>query len=185
LGAEDQAKIFNVIPDEDKQIFAFLFLSGCRPAEARALKVKDVDLQNRVVTITATFSKNVERPHRKGKKSPAVVIPIHPELLPILEQTVQGKTPEVYVFLNPGTQTPYSQHALERIWDNVRKKINLDKSFRLYDATRHSFASNLVNQNVPISKISNLGTVWGQFFGGFLDTTSNNFNKLYGAEGGI
>jgi len=99
---------------------------------------------------------DIERPHRKGKKSPSVVIPIHPELLPVMEQTIQGKTPEAYVFINPRAQRPYSQHALQRIWDNVRKKINLDKSFRLYDATRHSLASNLVNQNVPISKISRL-----------------------------
>ena len=156
LSIEDQAKVFNAIPDEDKPIFAFLFLSGCRPAEARALKVKDVDLQNGTVTIRTTFSKNIERPHRKGKKSPSIVIPIHPELLPVLEQTIQGKTPEAYVFINPRAQRPYSQDALKRIWNNVRKKINLDKSFRLYDATRHSLASNLVNLNVPISKISRL-----------------------------
>ncbi|MCS7281530.1 MAG: hypothetical protein NZ583_07940, partial [Desulfobacterota bacterium] len=45
--------------------------------------------------------------------------------------------------------------ALRRIWDSIRKKFNLDKSFRSYDATRHPFASNLINQNVPISKCQN------------------------------
>ena len=115
-----------------------------------------MDLQNSAITITSTFSKNVERPHRKGKRSPASLIPIHPELFPILQEASKGKTPDAYIFINSRTGTPYSQHSLSRIWNNIRKKFNLDKSFRLYDATRHSFASNLVNQNVPISKISKL-----------------------------
>jgi len=156
LSTEDQATVFNAIPDEDKPIFAFLFLSGCRPSEARALKVKDVDLQNGTITIHRTFSGKEERPKRKGKKSPPVVIPIHPEIQPILEKEITGKHPEAYVFLNPRTQRFYSKNALLKRWNMIRRKLNIDKSVRLYDATRHSFASNLINQKVPIAEISRL-----------------------------
>lgn len=156
LSNEDQAKIYAQIPDDDKPIFAFMFLMGCRPGEARALKVKDLDLQNETLTIHSTFSKNVEKPHRKGKRSPSVTLPIHPELLPILKEAARGKAPNAYVFCNPRTGGPYSQNALGRIWNNIRNEFKLDKSLRLYDATRHSFASNLLNRNVPLAKISKL-----------------------------
>ena len=156
LSNEDQTKIFNAIPDEDKPIFAFLFLSGCRPSEARALKVKDVDLQNGIITVHRTFSGKEERMKRKGKRSHAVVIPIHPEIRSMLEKEIMGKHPETYVFLNPRTHRFYSQNTLVKRWNVIRRKLNIDSSVRLYDATRHSFASNLINQKVPIAEISRL-----------------------------
>jgi len=35
----------------------------------------------------------------------------------------------------------------------VRNKKNIDRRLTLYNATRHSFASNLVNQGVPLDRI--------------------------------
>jgi len=156
ISNEDQIKIFEAIPDEHKPIFAFLFLVGCRPGEARALKVKDVNLINKSITISSTFSGNVLRNKRKGRKSRSVPIPINEELYPIIEECVKDKTPDSFVFINPKTGKFYTQKKLQVIWNNIRKKFNLDKNIRLYDATRHSFASNLLNQNVPIAKISKL-----------------------------
>ena len=45
---------------------------------------------------------------------------------------------------------------MQDIWDTVRDKAKIDKSLRLYDATRHSFASNLVNSGSTIYKVSKL-----------------------------
>lgn len=42
------------------------------------------------------------------------------------------------------------------IWDNVREKIGQSKSIRLYDATRHSMASQLVNKGVPLLSVRDL-----------------------------
>ena len=52
LSQEDQIKLFESIPDEDKPIIAFLMLHGCRPGEARALRVRDVDLHVATITIS-------------------------------------------------------------------------------------------------------------------------------------
>jgi integrase len=46
LFQKDQISLFESLPDKHKPIIAFLMLHGCRPSEARALKCKDVDLQN-------------------------------------------------------------------------------------------------------------------------------------------
>lgn len=151
-----QRLIYNYIPEQDKPIILFLMLTGCRPAEARALKVKDINLKQGFIAISSSFSRNVLRPKRKGKNAPPVIVPIHPELKPILELCIKDKLPEAFVFINPRTGKPYSQEAMGRIWNTTRKKLNLPENLRLYDVTRHSFASNLINNGVPIADISKL-----------------------------
>ncbi len=75
-----QKAVFSYVPDEDKPIIAFLMLSGCRPGEARALKSKDVDLEHRLITISATFSDTIYRQKRKGQQSKKATIPIPQEV---------------------------------------------------------------------------------------------------------
>lgn len=156
LYQEDQVKLFELVSDKHKPIFAFLMLHGCRPSEARALKCKDVDLQNHVITISATFSGHVYREKRKGKKSRPVSIPVHPELYDYVSDRVKNNLPDAFVFVNNNTGKPYCENSLRIVWNTVRQKAGVDKSLRLYDATRHSFASNLVNSGSTIYKVSRL-----------------------------
>lgn len=155
LSQNDQIQAFECIDEHDKPIIASLILHGYRPSEARALKCKDVDLRNQTITITSTFSGRVYREKRKGKKSRAVTIPIHTELLDYLTERVKNNLPESWLFVNRQGRY-YSENALRRIWDKVRTKLGIDKGLRLYDATRHSFASNLVNSGTSIFKVSKL-----------------------------
>ncbi len=151
-----QKVVFNYIPDQDKPIIAFLMLSGCRPGEARALKCKDANLDQKTITISATFSDNIYRQKRKGKKSKSVTIPIHHEMFGYIKDRVENNLPEAYVFVNSNTGLHYSKTKLCRIWDIVRNKAGLDKTIRLYDATRHSFASQLTNSGVSLLSVSRL-----------------------------
>lgn len=153
---EDQIALFVHVPDKDKPIFAFLMLHGCRPSEARALKVRHVDLRTKTITITATFSSSTYREKRKGKKSKPFAIPVHPELYDYIADRVKNNLPEAFLFVNPRTNAHYSLNTLDRIWGQVRDKAKLDKTLRLYDATRHSFASNLVNSDTTLFKVSKL-----------------------------
>ena len=153
---EDQITLFVHVPEEDKPIFAFLMLHGCRPSEARALRVRNVDLRTRTITVTATFSARIYREKRKGKKSKPFTIPIHPESYDYISERVKNNLPEAFLFINPRTNNHYSLDTLDRIWSKVRDDAGLDKSLRLYDATRHSFASNLVNSDTTLFKVSKL-----------------------------
>jgi integrase len=155
LSLEAQSQIFNLIPDEHKPIFGFLMLTGCRPAEARALKCKDVNLENGTITISATFSGKVYREKRKGKVSKPVTIPIHPEMVEYIASRVKNNLPEAFLFPNPVTGRPYNKNALQKIWAKVREKAGL-KNIRLYDATRHSVASNLISSGTSLFKVSRL-----------------------------
>ncbi len=156
LTPEVQKVAFSHIQDQDKPIIAFLMLSGCRPGEARALKCKDINIEQETITISATFSDYTYQKKRKGQGSNNAIIPIHPELMSYIKNRVENNLPEAFVFINPNSGLHYSKANLAKIWNNARIKAGLDKSIRLYDATRHSFASQLVNSGVSIFSISKL-----------------------------
>jgi len=156
LSPTDQIELYGHVPDEDKPIIAFLMLHGCRPSEARALKVKNVNLQNQTVTISATFSGKVYREKRKGKKSRSVTISLHPELLGYITEKISSSLPEAWLFTTTSGAF-YNEDKLKKVWNIVREKAGIKKEdLRLYDATRHSFASNLVNSNISLFKVSRL-----------------------------
>ena len=156
VSQDDQISLFGLVPDIHKPIVAFLMLHGCRPSEGRALKCNDVTLSHKSITIAATFSGRVYREKRKGRKSKPVSIPIHPEVYDFIAERVKNNLPEAYVFVNPKTGRHYSENSLRRIWDGVRKKAGIGKELRLYDVTRHSLASQLVNSGTTLFKVSKL-----------------------------
>lgn len=155
LSQDDQIELFEHVPDADKPMIGFLMLHGCRPSEGRALKVKDVDIKNQTITISATFSGYVYREKRKGRGSRPVTIPIHPEMLEYIQERVKNNLPEAFLFTTTKGRY-YSDCKLQMIWDEVQAKAGIDKSLRLYDATRHSYASQLANAGTSIFKISRL-----------------------------
>jgi integrase len=153
VGREDQIKLLEYIPEEDRPIIAFLALHGQRPAEARALRVKDVDLGKGTIMISSSFSGRILRNKRKGKGSKPVEVPIHPELYDFIASRVNQSLPGAFLFTNPRNGQPYSANKLRRIWENVRTKAGVSRDLRLYDITRHSFASQLREAGVPIESI--------------------------------
>jgi integrase len=156
LSGEEQIKLFQFVPEQHRPIISFLMLQGVRPGEARALRCKDVDLKNETITISATFSSREYRPKRKGRGSQPVTIPIHPEIYDYLSDRVRNNLPEAYVFVNPNTGRHYAETTLRRVWNGIRKRAGINKSLRLYDATRHSFASQLVNSGSSLFKVAKL-----------------------------
>ena len=156
LSPELQRRVYEAIPDIDKPIIAFLMLSGCRPGEARALKIKDVNLDLGVITINATFSGRIYQRKRKGKRAKNVVVPIHPEIGDYIKNRVTNNLPEAFLFVYKKTGQHYTEDKLKRIWDKVKVLVGLPEGIRLYDATRHSFASQLINNGISLINVSRL-----------------------------
>lgn len=155
IDAETQIKILSALPDSDRPIFVFLFLHGCRPGEARALKLKDIDLIPKMIRIRRTFSLNELRDTTKQKRQN--IIPLHPEFMPYIEDVLRSSLPEAFLFVNKRTGKPYNDETLRKIWHRALKSAGLqDSGLRLYDASRHSFASQLINANVPLNVVSKL-----------------------------
>ena len=156
LDADEQRKIWECIPTGDRPIFDFMALHGCRPAEARAIRIQDIDLRTETITIRSTWSGRELRNSRKGRGSRPVVIAVHDELLEFVSSRASQTLPGAFLFVNPRTGNPYSQNRLRRVWDKVRVKAGIDKQLRLYDATRHSFASQLVNAGEDLDRVREL-----------------------------
>jgi integrase len=156
LSSEEQIKLLEYVAEGHRPVITFLMLQGCRPGEARALKCKNVNLRDLTITINATFSGTVYREKRKGRGAQTAIIPIHPEMVSYLKERVTNNLPEAFIFVNLNTGRFYTENALRRVWESVRVKTGISKSLRLYDATRHSFASQLVNMGSTLFKVSKL-----------------------------
>lgn len=111
--------------------------------------------RNHTITISSTFSCNEYREKRKGRNAKSLTIPIHPELLGYLKGRVENNLPNTFVFAQK-TGKHYSRSKLDRIWNIVKEKANLPDIIRMCDATRHSFASQLINRGVSLISVSRL-----------------------------
>jgi len=149
---ETQLKLLKAIPEKHRPIFTFLAFQGIRPSEARALKVKDVNLRHHTLIVARTFSDRELRERVKNK----VVRPrlINPAVQPLLEEVCRDKHPEAFVFTNLRTRRPYSENVLRRLWDEARTKVKID--ITLYEATRHSLASIAASNGAPLTAIKDV-----------------------------
>ncbi len=156
LDKETQIALFDHIPPADFPIIAFMALHGIRPGEARALRLKDFDIEKGTFTVSSTFSGAEIREGRKGRGAKAITLPIHPEIMEIVTHRASQALPGAFLFINPRNGLPYSQNKLRRVWEAVRQSAGISRDLRLYDATRHSFASQLINAGTDISSVSRL-----------------------------
>jgi integrase len=163
LSAETQKAILDLIPAEHKPIFTFLFNQGVRPSEARALKWKDIE--GDTVTIRRTWSGEVLREQTKTKH-------IRHNLL--FDETLKAlpsrRFPEDFVFTHgKGVRRHYSHNYLSKIFNAACRKVGLQ--IELYEATKHSFGTQQVNEGVPMELLQ-------QWFGHTSTAMTRRYAKL-------
>ena len=148
LNGEAQEIILAHIPDRHKPIFTFMLRQGCRPGEARALQWEDVDMQNRSVHIRRTFSgKEYQADRTKTKRGR--VLPMNNEVYDILKRMhVKGLTG--FIFRQEKIGCPYNNPStLNFVWEKALKASGIPH-ISLYEGTRHSFASQAVQEGVDL-----------------------------------
>lgn len=152
VDADTRLEYLKAIPEADRPIFIFLAFQGVRPGEARALRVKDLDLKKGVLIVSRTYSGRIIREKVKSK----VVRPrlINPILIPLLEEACRNKHPEAFVFLNPRVGRSYSENVIYKIWKGMKEKLGLD--ITPYQATRHTVASIALNNGAPLVAIKDV-----------------------------
>ena len=143
---EAQLKYLALIPEEHKPIFTFLMYHPVRPGEACALQVKHFDTSNAVIEICQAVGYRNEIKSRKNRK---------PYYLPISRffgiGILKDKLPDAYVFTNKGKI--YNSNTLGDIWREAIKNSEMPH-INLYNATRHSIASQAVNSGIGLDRIS-------------------------------
>jgi integrase len=163
LTKEQQEQVFKHIPDRHKPIFIFLFNTGCRPGEARALLWSDIDFEKGIITIQHSFSDNVHRKMTKGKKSR--IIPMSTELQELLKK--HPRTLRNNFVFNTYYGKPYGLNRLRKIWAEACTLAGIE-GVTCYGGTRHSFASQAVNRNVSLAII-------GEWLGHSDKTTTDKY----------
>jgi integrase len=135
------------IPEEYREPIEFGMETGCRPGEIAALKVKDIP--GGKAFICRTYSDYTLRETTKQKKKE--YIPLSGKALEIARRNCAGKRPEVFLSINPNSGNGYRPKRLGEIWN---KCSGVDVKF--YEATRHSFGTQLVEDGVPLPIIQDL-----------------------------
>lgn len=130
---------------------AFLTLSfntGLRTGEALALQWGDIDFENNTITIQRTQRHGV----LKETKTNIVNVNYLPapvkEALTLHSQTAKSS---LWVFPNKKTLQPYfeSRPIVESYFKPLLERLNIP--YKTLYATRHSFASSIVEKNMPIT----------------------------------
>ena len=126
-------------------------LTGLRASEIAGLIVADVDLQRGVIRVRKQLDrKGTARVPLKTARSRRVV-PIAPELYPVLRRYVEGRDAAAWVFTSP-RGVPYRGLRLAEI---VRYAARHCKTTRVHMHTlRHSFASGLLTAGVPVQDVA-------------------------------
>lgn len=143
---EVQLKYLECIPIEHRPIFSFLVYHPVRPGEACALQVKHFDTKNAVVEICQAVGYKNEIKSRKNKKPYYLPISKHFDI-----SILKEKLPEAYVFTHKGKI--YTSKYLGEIWRRALSNSDLPY-INLYNATRHSIASQAVNSGIGLDRIS-------------------------------
>jgi len=141
----NQLKALSFIHPHHRPIFEFLFYHPVRISEARALKVKDFNQEQGTVYICRAFS-GKELRSRKNKRP--YYLPISKSFNPA---ALKDKLPEAFAFTNKIGEN-YKLRKLSDLWHKARVAAGLPE-ISLYNASRHSIASQARSAGVELSKI--------------------------------
>lgn len=132
---------------------AFLWLTGCRPSEAIALKWENVDLLGNKI-IFKEGQVNASGKIVKQTKTKTVVsrqFPMNEELHALLSSIAGNHKPKEYVFQSR-RGTAISQQAFNRVWKLLLDAMGL--RHRVPYQLRHSMISYHANNDYPLHKLS-------------------------------
>ena len=133
-----------------KLMFKLLFWTGLRIGEARALKIDDIDFNNKTISVTKNYI------HLKGKdiittpKTKGSIRTI--KIDDILIEDIKEYLDKARYILDDNFIFRYNKPYYLKIFKDITLKV-LGKSLRIHDL-RHSHASFLINNGVDILLIS-------------------------------
>ncbi len=141
--------ILEHVPEGLKDVYRFDFYTGLRLGELTSLKLKNVNIKEGLIQVgDSEFT-------TKSKK--VRIVPLNSQAVKILSE----KIPKIFdktrpVFCKPGSsKLPYTNDYLSKIFKRAVRKTDLDQSIHLH-SLRHSFASNLVKNGVPLYHLKEL-----------------------------
>ena len=125
-----------------KLILSLVYASGLRVSEVINLKISDVDLENKTLTIRKG----------KGRKDRITILP--EKILPQLKLIVEAYNANDYLF--PSSRgDKLTSRSVQKIFQKALKKSKIKKTASCH-SLRHSFATHLLENGVDIRYIQEL-----------------------------
>lgn len=124
--------------DHLKPLILLSLKTGMRQGEVFNLDWRDVDLDNKILTVEGDTSKSGQTRH----------IPIHPEILTVLTNWRKPEERQGYVF---PSKSGGRLDNVKKSWIGVLARAEI-KEFRWHDM-RHTFASNLVMKGAALNSV--------------------------------
>lgn len=146
-------KILDNIEPRLKVFFAIGFFTGARTGEIAALKVSDIDLDNRIIYINHTRNKGIETTPKTDNSTREV--DIIDALVPYLEEHLK-MFPDNYYLIESNKGGPYYSHSKlgETYWKPTLKRLGI--SHRVQYQMRHTFATLMISNNENILWVSKM-----------------------------
>ena len=150
--SKDEVKL--IIENADgwfKTYLITLFYSGMRVGECLALKWSDLDLSNNTMTIQRSVRHgNIRNTTKTGITN---VIDMAEPVKVALTKYYDEAPSDEWIFPNPQTLLPYwsSKSIIKSQFKPLLNRLNIE--YKTLYATRHSFASIMVENNVPLTYI--------------------------------
>lgn len=135
-----------------KVFMTTLFNSGLRTGEALALKWSDIEFEKDYITIQRSIRKGIIKNTTKTGVSRKIDLNKPLKTLLLEYQSTQAVS-SIWLFPNPNTGNPYTEPK-----SIIRYKLKpllkkLDIPYRTLYATRHTFATSAVENNIPLTYI--------------------------------
>lgn len=144
LRKAEQIAAIKLLPGEHRDIIRFMMETGLRPSEAIALLIKAVDPFNRCAWVERRKTgKDYEDTTKNRQKLP---IPLNSVAWEIAQRCLTGRQVNELLFIHPGTGKGYTTWFLSNVWREYSAT-----SVCLYEATRHSFCSQIVPLTDPFT----------------------------------
>lgn len=153
---EEINRILTTATNQDKNLIAFLFMTGVRIGECIGLTWDCIDFENRTITIKQQVVNGEIKSILKTSKSKRIIPLIEP-LIPFLEnQKKLTGNYNSFVFLTKRTNKNYHSAGKirEQIWVKTLEKANIE--YRNLHQTRGTFISTLISNGEDINYISKI-----------------------------
>jgi integrase len=139
----------------------FLFLTGCRPAEAIGLQRKHIDLERNEVVICSVLARgdngetsSNKRVRKETKTGNIRYLTMTDRLRQIMESRCADLQPDCLVFRSPKGLAINDNNFARRQWKPVLEGLGIE--YRKPYTTRHTMASIAIEQGIPLTGVAYL-----------------------------
>jgi integrase len=159
ISGETQDLVLQAIPEDRRGGFLAAARLGLRPGEIRALDVSDYH-EGWVTISKAVKGPSAHAPVRGTKTRKVRRLPVGEDLRDWIERRLASVTAQDRIrgpsplFLNPTGRSAdrrWTANALREEWNRACAQVGV--RVRMYEGTKHAFASDALRRNVPKEKL--------------------------------